>query len=107
MTSESDVPRNNTERALMKESFEKTAGKLNLSTSSLQAVLWYYEQALYRAHGLPVESWSFSDAAKRVAKEVSAAPEAKQTGFQFGANEGKSEEAPNIKAKKGQVSAFD
>ena len=86
MTSESDTPRNNTERGLMRESFEKTAQKLNLSTSSLQAVLWYYEQALYRAHGLPVESWSFSDAAKRVAKEAKAVPEAEQTGFDFGEN---------------------
>lgn len=106
MTSESDAPRNNTERSLMKESFEKTAGKLGLSTSSLQAVLWYYEQALYRAHGLPVESWSFSDAAKRVAKEASA-PEEEQTEFKFGANEGK-EEMPNVKPKvAGRVSAFD
>jgi hypothetical protein len=86
MTSESDSPRNNSERSLMKESFEKTANKLGLTTSSLQAVLWYYEQALYRAHGLPVESWSFSDAAKRVAKESKAAPEAEQTGFNFGEN---------------------
>jgi hypothetical protein len=86
LLSESDVPRNNTERGLMKESFEKTATKLGLTTSSLQAVLWYYEQALYRAHGLPVESWSFSDAAKRVAKEANAPSEKEQTGFDFGAN---------------------
>src|SRR5579859_2531022 len=85
MNSVSDSPRNNTERALMKESFSKTADKLGLTTSSLQAVLWYYEQALYRAHGLPVESWSFSDAAKRVAKEAKAG-EAEQTGFNFGEN---------------------
>lgn len=101
-----DSPRNNTERGLMKESFEKTAGKLGLSTSSLQAVLWYYEQALYRAHGVPKESWSFSDAASRVAKEASAPPEAEQTGFDFGENKGK-DEAPNVKAKEGRVSAFD
>lgn len=102
VTSESDVPRNDTERKLMKESFEKTATKLNLSTSSLQAVLWYYEQALYRAHGLPVESWSFSDAAKRVAKETNAAPEAEQTGFNFGENEGKTPtEAGGLAALRG------
>ena len=91
LTSESDAPRNNTERALMKESFEKTANKLGLTTSSLQAVLWYYEQALYRAHGIPVESWSLSDAAKRVGKEASAPPESEQTGFNFGAKEGAKE----------------
>ncbi len=99
MTSESDVPRNNAERGLMKESFEKTASKLGLTTSSLQAVLWYYEQALYRAHGLPVESWSFSDAAKRVAGEHNAVPESQQTGFNFGANEGEKSPTPQVPTK--------
>lgn len=114
VTSESDVPRNNAERSLMKESFEKTAQKLNLTTSSLQAVLWYYEQALYRAHGIPVESWSFSDAAKRVAAEQKAVPEAEQTGFNFGANKDKKAEgglanmAGTVKPKAaGAVHAFD
>jgi hypothetical protein len=110
ITSESDVPRNNTERGLMKESFEKTADKLGLTTSSLQAVLWYYEQALYRAHGLPVESWSFSDAAKRVAGEHKAVPEAEQTGFNFGANEQKGQgvlEGLKSPVKAGRVHALD
>jgi len=110
VTSESDAPRNNTERALMKQSFEHAANKLGLTTSSLQAVLWYYEQALYRAHGLPVESWSFSDAAKRVASEKNAAEG--QTDFNFGANEGKPEVVGGVpkpagKAKGGVVHAFD
>jgi hypothetical protein len=61
-----DAPRNKTERALMKQSFQETADKMGLTTSSLQAVLWYYEQSLYGAHGTPKESWSFSDAAKKV-----------------------------------------
>ena len=43
--------------------------KLGLSISALQAVLWYYEQALYDAHGSSKESWNFADAAKRVADE--------------------------------------
>jgi hypothetical protein len=110
MTSESDAPRNNTERSLMKESFEKTAGKLGLSTSSLQAVLWYYEQALYRAHGLPVESWSFSDAAKRVASESKAPPESEQTGFNFGKNakeQGGLENLGPRPKKAGAVNALD
>lgn len=64
-----DRPRNNTERSLMKESFQEAAKQTGLSTSSLQAVLWYYEQALYSAHGVPKESWSFADAARRVEKE--------------------------------------
>jgi hypothetical protein len=85
----SDSPRNGAERDLMKQSFEGTAKKLGLTTSSLQAVLWYYEQALYGAQGIPKESWSFRDAAQRAAKEEAAVPEAEQTGFQFGANKEK------------------
>lgn len=64
-----DRPRNETERQLMKESFKQTADKLGLTTSSLQAVLWFYEQKLYEAHGMPKESWTFSDAAKRAQRE--------------------------------------
>lgn len=77
----SDSPRNQQERGLMKQSFAETAEKLGLTTSSLQAVLWYYEQALYTAHGVPKESWSFSDAALRAQAEerakAPAAPEPK------------------------------
>jgi hypothetical protein len=65
----SDAPRNDSERALMREAFDSTAKKLKLSTSALQAVLWYYEQALHNVHGVPKESWSFSDAAQRAADE--------------------------------------
>jgi hypothetical protein len=62
----------------MKQSFSEVADNLKLTTSSLQAVLWYYEQALYSAHGTPKESWSFSDAARRAqAEEKAKAPEAK------------------------------
>ena len=68
----SDAPRNQQERALMKLSFSEVAQKLGLTTSSLQAVLWYYEQALYTAHGTPKESWSFSDAARRAQSEAKA-----------------------------------
>jgi hypothetical protein len=104
----SDSPRNGAERGLMKESFEKTANKLGLTTSSLQAVLWYYEQALYRAHGIPKESWSFKDAAARAAKEEGETPEAEQTGFNYGANQGKTAggiENLGAPKKAGQVGA--
>jgi hypothetical protein len=69
-----DSPRSGKERSLMKQSFEQVAQKLGKSTSQLQAILWYYEQGLYRAHGLKTESWSFSDAAKRAQKEADAEP---------------------------------
>ena len=80
----SDAPRNPTERGLMKQSFEHVANKLNLSTSALQAVLWYYEQALYTKMGVPKESWSFRDAAKRVQSEQP--NEEQQTAFPYGGN---------------------
>lgn len=64
-----DSPRSGKERKLMEQSFKETAQKLNLSTSALQAVLWYYEQALYDVHGSSKESWNFADAAKRLSDE--------------------------------------
>lgn len=107
VSAESDAPRNDSERKLMRESFEKTANKLGLSTSSLQAVLWYYEQALYRAHGVPVESWSFADAAKRVRDEYNPA---QAEMFPYGESEQKGGlealQAPETKVP-GAVNALD
>ena len=74
-----DRPRSGRERELMKKSFSETADKLGMTTSSLQAVLWYYEQALYSAHGSAKESWSFSDAAQRIADD-------ENSSFNFGHN---------------------
>lgn len=78
-------PRNKAERDLMHQSFSETADKLGLSTSSLQAVLWYYEQALYSKQGIPKESWSFRDAAKRAVSEMPKGEEAES--FNFGNSE--------------------
>lgn len=74
----SDSPRNETERRLMKQSFSEAAQKMGLTTSQFQAILWYYEQALYDVHGSPKESWSFADAAKRVRDEMNAESGAKK-----------------------------
>jgi hypothetical protein len=90
----SDAPRNQQERALMKQSFAETGASMGLTTSALQAVLWYYEQALYTAHGTPKESWSFSDAARRAQSEekakvsAPAEPVAPPAGFGPRAREG-------------------
>lgn len=83
-------PRNKTERDLMHQSFSETADKLGLSTSSLQAVLWYYEQALYSKQGIPKESWSFRDAAKRAVSEMPKGEEAES--FNFGSKKGKEDQ---------------
>lgn len=99
-----DAPRNKTERDLMTKSFAETAKKLGLTTSSLQAVLWYYEQGLYTAHGAAKESWSFSDAANRLEKEMG--PSAEQEQFPFGANKRAAAPKPQI-PEKGPVSAAD
>ena len=76
-----DSPRSDKERNLMKQSFSETADKLGMTTSALQATLWYYEQALYSAHGSAKESWSFSDAAQRAKDE-------EDSSFNFGNNKG-------------------
>jgi hypothetical protein len=64
-----DTSCNKSERAMMKQSFTNVANKLGGTTSSLQAIMWYYEQSLYTVHGVPKESWSFSDAAQRAFDE--------------------------------------
>lgn len=97
-----DSPRNNTERQLMAQSFGETAQKLKLSTSALQAVLWYYEQGLYDVHGSAKESWSFADAAKRVQAERLAEEEKQDQGNLF-----TGEPAPTPEAPEGQIHALD
>jgi hypothetical protein len=75
-----DSPRSGKEQSLMKQSFKETADKLGMSTSSLQAALWYYEKHLYDLHGAKAsDSWSFSDAAQRAADDEASS-------FKFGAN---------------------
>jgi len=60
-----DDPRNETERNLMRQSAANVAKELDLTVAELQAVLWYAEQALYRAHGLEASSADYSMAAKK------------------------------------------
>jgi len=97
-----DAPKNLTERKLMEQSFSETASKLGMSTSALQAVLWYYEQGLYDVHGAKKESWSFASAAERVRDEQrAAAPE--QEKFEFGANEPKTEPEAKIENPPGMI----
>ncbi|HEX8797852.1 MAG TPA: hypothetical protein VF772_04525 [Terriglobales bacterium] len=68
-----DAPRGPTERSLMKQAFSEAAEALGLTTSQLQAVLWYYEQSLYTAMGVAKRSGSFAAAAARVLAEEKAA----------------------------------
>lgn len=59
-----DAPRNEGERNLMRETAAKVASDLGLNVDELQAVLWYTEQALYRAHGLEAGSIGYDEAAR-------------------------------------------
>jgi hypothetical protein len=99
----SDSPRNNTERTLMKQSFEHVANKLGLTTSSLQAVLWYYEKALYDAHGSsnPEKYSDFSDAAKRVLEERKT--KESDTDFNFGKNVEPQPKSPKVENPSGGI----
>jgi len=60
-----DAPRNETERNLMRETAGKVAGDLGLSVDELQAVLWYTELSLYRAHGVDASSIGYGEAARK------------------------------------------
>jgi hypothetical protein len=106
----SDSPRNAQERSLMKQSFAEVASKMGMTTSSLQAVLWYYEQALYSAHGTPKESWSFSDAARRAqAEEKANAPtqvEPPQEPVSFGPRPAELARRAREKAQREQEESF-
>ena len=59
-------PRNQAERAAMKEMTARLSEETGLSTQDIQAVLWYYEQNLYTRLGVPSRPASFSDGANNV-----------------------------------------
>ena len=53
--------RDEVERGAIQKSFEAVSGALGLETSELQAVLWYYEQQLWRTLGNSADSNSYED----------------------------------------------
>ena len=62
-----DAPRNEAERAVMKQFNRSVATNMNLDEQANQAVLWYYEQSLYYNMGIKsARSESFSDGAKNL-----------------------------------------
>lgn len=71
-----DDPRNETERNLMRKAASEVAGNLGLTVAELQAVLWYAEQALYRAHGLQAASMDYANAARNYFSKTSSSPSA-------------------------------
>ena len=62
-----DAPRNEAERAIMKQWNRAVASNIKLDEQANQAVLWYYEQSLYYNLGVKsARSESFSDGAKNL-----------------------------------------
>ena len=59
------------ERALIKRLVRDLAGKNNVDPSAMQAALWFFEQRLYKNHGINTTSENFSGAAEAAAKKRS------------------------------------
>lgn len=62
-----DAMRGKAERAIVKQLVRDAAQQAGITPSAMQAALWYFEQRLYRNHGIRSESTSFSDAAREAA----------------------------------------
>ena len=78
-----DVPQSS-ERTLMGRAAKSCAEKLNMDVSEFQAVMWYYEQALYKKLGATGGGGNYADAAKRwvaIHKKKSAPAVEQQTGL--------------------------
>ena len=59
-----------TKRPVMKDLFTEVGKRLGVSPQAAQALLWYYEQGLYRDLGADARSESFGNAAKKYNQEV-------------------------------------
>lgn len=59
-----DAPRGPQERHLMDRFVDEASRRLDVSPSEFQAVLWFYEQSLWRAFRAKAESGSFATAAE-------------------------------------------
>ena len=62
-------PRNRAELRIMNRAATQLGEHLKLDPPEIQALMWYYEQSLYAAHGAYAESWSYADAAERALRE--------------------------------------
>ncbi len=59
-----DAPRNFSEHQLMRKAGGELSKILGVKMAQMQAVIWYFEQSLFAAHGGLNEAVSFSDAAE-------------------------------------------
>ena len=60
-----DVSPTKQERTQAIKAYSQMAKDLKMEVRDVQAAMWYYEQKLYNAHGVPVEAGNYADAAKR------------------------------------------
>lgn len=58
--------KDDTQRAALQKAFAKVGSVLGLAPSEMQAVMWYYEQQLWKSLGADVDSESFEDFVKDV-----------------------------------------
>jgi len=61
-----DAPRTDAEREVMDAAVRNLSTASGIEPMEVQAVLWYYEQQLWRAHGAKANSGSYSVSAQRV-----------------------------------------
>ena len=64
------TPRNDTERKLMQEWVYNVADRTGNTARDAQAILWFYEQYLYRSLGIKAEPKGFSDGAKQIVNKI-------------------------------------
>lgn len=64
------TPRNDTERKLMQEWVYNVADRTGNTARDTQAILWFYEQYLYRSLGIKAEPKGFSDGAKQIVNKI-------------------------------------
>ena len=57
------------ERRMIKKIIREVAGNNNVDPSAMQAALWYFEQRLYKSHGINTTSENFSGAAEIAAQK--------------------------------------
>lgn len=62
------------EREHIKRIVRDIAGKAEIDPSAMQAALWYFEQRLYRNHGIKSDSQNFSGAAQTAAEKLGLTP---------------------------------
>ncbi len=78
-----DAPTTQAQRQQMSEAVEKLADEFNLTTADTQAVLWYYEQQLYKSLGARIEEGSYAAATQKAIDKRGAQAEAAKQGELF------------------------